>query len=1185
MDYNIALEMGKVSEKRPNSQITDNRKDGLVNLSQGQQVSGTVLTVEEQITIDFDGQKVTASKEVLPGAVPGERKTFEVVKVNSSEIELRLVNGTKRERSQTIKAVMIKGKDWEKVLANKEQGILRTEKEQSVRETADKLKEIGTKFTQWDCIQLEREGFPAEALTVDGLYEAINRIKSEIADRKKTNTGQPWKALLGEDPFEKGQAFPASVGTIKESDIAARLRKENLPDTTQNIDGINKALALSDTVARLDDKAMKYLIASEADPTIENIYKAYYSGSTGSQAFKLTGFEWSQLEGQVKTVIEDAGYEVNQENLAEARWLIENQLPLTPRTFDYKKVLQDLKGQADKNMVLDRIVEGMKDGAAPKDVSLAVRGISELQRVITDAGTISRDAVTYAVREKRELTIKNLTGIQSDLSAGRIQPEELTGPEEAVTGAKVTEKAILQAEDPEVPAAAEDRSLPGNTAGSDPEAEEQNASSRQEYEVLKAQRQLEELRLKMTLEAAQRLEKKGISVETERLEKVVEELRRLEDSYYQRLLKEAEAEDMPEAVEILKNTTQSMEQLRYVPSAVLGSTLAGRMNQTIPGLLSEGMKLQAVFEKAGTAYETLMTVPNPEYGDSIHKAFARVDSLLSELNIENTLENQRAARILGYNRMEITKETLGQVKAYDMEVSSLIRNLHPAVTVRMIKEGINPLQMPVSELNNAIERMKEEQGNTAEDKFSTYLHRLEKENGITSEERKAYIGLYRLLYNIEKSDGAVLGAVVKADQEVTLANLLTAVQTGRKGGVNTAVDDGFGMLTGLTRPKESISQQLEGMGSAGEGEAGSREQEAEPAERLQYLNRVLKQVTEEASPEKLLKLQQGEQMQGVSQYMAEGGTLSAASQSAEGSGLWENLRDVSLEKLLEQLQETAADGAGEEELHARKVQQIRELGRNAEQSLRFLNDYRMESTPQNIMMANQLLSNGLNPTLRQLKKQSENHDENLEQGLKELDELSDTLIDKSSMNEAFEKLEVQAKTMLEQACFGGVIDSSRLAELKMIGQQAVFLRRLASREFYRIPIETAKGVTNMNLTVLRGSQSAGRVSATVWSEALGDIKAEFSLKDRTLKGFITCSSRDGLGRLQANTSELIQAAGESNVSLKQLDFGLHGRENDSYSYQNPEITEQSTLPGNETERILYRLAKAVVQTVSLAENS
>ncbi len=1145
MVFGASLEVNKkiTARRSSGSQMTveqHKNSEGMAYLKPRQVITGTVVAVDEQVTLDFDGQKVVTSKEVLKYAAPGESKTFEVIKASNTEIELKLLEGNVKALRQTIKAITVKEKDWETMRSQKEQAAKQAEKEKTCREALTKLEEVSIKFTEQDYKALEREGFLAETLSVNGLYEAINRVKAAMTQVGTVDTQQ---------------AGEGSSVKITEVEITARLKEEKLPVTKQNIDRIQKAIALSDTVVKIDDKAMKYLIAREAEPTIENIYKAYYSGSAKNQEKRkaLTDKEWGELEGQVKEVIREAGYEVNTENLSDARWLLENELPVTSRTFTYKKKLDEIKANTGTDIILDRIMEGMKSGTVPKDVTLATQSIPALEHIITNINTIGEEAVTYAIDEKLELNIKNLAAVQEDLSSGKISANK--------------GKAEETEDFPE---------------DSEYKVGEENPPANRDYVEVKAKRQLEEIRLKMTIEAARRLENKGIHIETERLEKVVEELRKLEDSYYKKLLSEAEAEGTTEALHTLRTTTQNIDQLKRLPCAILGATLAERTTQTLPSLISSGTKLIADFEKAGITYETLGTVPNAEYGDSIRKAFSNMDSLLSELNIENTQANQRAVRILGYNSMEITQEAIDQVKAYDKQVTSVMHNLHPAVTVRMIKEGVNPLSMPIDELNTVIDRMKEEQGISSEDKFSNYLHKLERENGITPQERKAYIGIYRLLYNVEKSDGAALGAVIKADQEVTLSHLLTSVQTRRRGSVSAAIDDEFGILTGLNRNKESIAEQIKGFSNPMEETLNDNaRKEARQEEQEKYLDRVVKQIAEEISPEKLRNLQQAGGMMAAAQE-----ALSAeTSANAADNDLWETIKNVPLEKLLEQLQEMAEGEDTSGERYMQKVQQIRELYKNSEQSLRFLKDYQMTGSPQNIMIANHILSNGSSPIVRLLKRQNENSIENSENKLKELYEISDTLIDKSSMNEAYISLETQAKEALTQACSQETIDSSKLAELKNIGQQMTFLRNMASREFYQIPIETEKGITNMNLTILRGSGITGRVSVTVWSKELGNIKAEFSLKEKSVKGFIACDDRHGLKRLQREAAEIETAAKESNINLKQLDFGISDIDYESYNYQNPKNLGQSTEEDLNAERALYRLAKAIVQTVRLAENN
>jgi hypothetical protein len=359
----------------------------------------------------------------------------------------------------------------------------------------------------------------------------------------------------------------------------------------------------------------------------------------------------------------------------------------------------------------------------------------------------------------------------------------------------------------------------------------------------------------------------------------------------------------------------------------------------------------------------------------------------------------------------------------------------------------------------------------------------------------------------------------------------------------------------------------------------TNEKEIRLEEQTRYLGRILNQITDELSPEKLLKLAQDH-----SQADAH---ANAGSTDTTGSndGIWNRIKDISAEQLLQKLQQEQVSDPITEEIQVQKVEQLRELCGKAEQSIRFLNDFQMNSTPQNITLANHILTNGTSPIVKLLKKKNENDNENLTDSIKELKDLSDTIIDKSSMSEAYEKLEEKAKQMLEGACSEETLDSRRLAELRSTAMQMSFLRTMASREFYQIPIQTAKGITNVNLTILRGGESGGKVAVTVISEQLGDIKAEFSLKQQTLKGFISCDNQNGIEKLRAHISEIEKTAKDNNIILKQMDFGISNRENDTYSYQNPENGQHSSNRNNQTERMLYQIAKSIVQTVRLAEDS
>jgi hypothetical protein len=1164
MKFNLSLEIEKntnAAGRLAYNRIEGDKETGLSFWKKGRQITGTVIAVTDQVVLDLCGQKVNTSKEVLPNVVPGDEKKFEVTKVTGNIIELMLVGEDVGKGRLSAVTLMQLGKDKDNFLTLYEKKAQNSEKEKNVGHIKKNLEEVALKLTEQDYKRLEEEGFAVDKLSVEELCLELNRAKAEQVKR--------------ENPIYLIQT------EASKQQIAARLAAENLPVTEEAIQKVASALNFGKAAQRIDDKVVKTLIANDSEPTIANLYKACYSGETKGQesARRLTAKAWEELKPQVEEVIAEAGYPVNEENLEEAKWLIENRLPLTKQTFAYKKELEAIKTDLTKEQLFDRIMTAMKNGTAPLEASLHSNPEFSYGKLMEEIHSISQDTLSQAVQNQEELTIKNLAFLAGETGkAGETErTRENTADNICQSAADISAKAdvfegteTFDKEDVfrrrEEASGKEDISVrtdtsegtgtgklevsraggerkevfdEENTETEGKEIETSPEAAKKEYviEEIKAHRQLEEIRLKMTREAAARLDKMGVSVRTEPLEKVVDALRELEDQYYRELLTAADADASEKNMQILRETTQSVLQLKQTPVSVLGATLPENRSITIQRLLTEGNHLQARYMQAGEAYETLMTVPNREYGDSIQKAFMNMGPLLSELAIEDTQANQRAVRILGYNGIEITKENIAKAKSYDLEVTTMIRNLHPAVTVRMIKEGHNPLDMPIRELNQTIIRMREEQGITSDEKFSTYLRKLEKTDGITQEERKAYIGIYRLLHQVEKSDGAALGAVLKAGQEVTLDHLLTAVRTYRKGGMDAAVNDTFGMLQKVSYKGETISDQLD------------------------YMKQMVKQVKDSLSPGKLKNI--------------------AFSSEPE---IWNRMKDISMEKLFELLTQAESMPSEEKEIYTEKVKELREICENADPEIRFLNELKVPCNISNIRMANHILSNDDSPIKKLFHLKNKKNSRNSENILKETTELTDTLIDKNSMQKAYEEFEQKAQAALEQVMGEEIIDSRTLAERKNIAQQMTFLKTLAEKEFYRIPIETGHGITNMNLTIIRGAQNAGKVNVTVWSDKIGSVRAELSLKKKKLNGYISCNDREGLEALQKASGIIGQMAEEDGLVIQKLDYVLQKKDAEENIYPYSGKEEERAEAGAEAERKLYRLAKALVLTVQAAES-
>lgn len=255
-------------------------------------------------------------------------------------------------------------------------------------------------------------------------------------------------------------------------------------------------------------------------------------------------------------------------------------------------------------------------------------------------------------------------------------------------------------------------------------ATDKTAYTKSGLDLLTARRQLEETRLKMTSEANLSLLKKGISIDTMELSQLVEELKTQENEYYSRLLSGDGIAPKEADVALFRNVMDTSEALKAMPAYALGIHPVDET--TLQSLYEDGAALKDTFEKAGERYETMMTAPRQDMGDSISKAFRNVDDILNDLGVEATEENRRAVRILGYNGIEITEDSIIQMKAADEEVQRMFKNMTPAVVTQLIKQGINPLEMKISDLNRVAEQVRSEVGKDDNQKFSEYLYKLEK---------------------------------------------------------------------------------------------------------------------------------------------------------------------------------------------------------------------------------------------------------------------------------------------------------------------------------------------------------------------------------------------------------------------------------------------------------------------------
>ena len=625
-----------------------------------------------------------------------------------------------------------------------------------------------------DYKKMQEEGFSLDDTTSNKIVTVTDKIKAQLAKAGVDIS------KFGDD-LDLEQLAQITGSPELAVQIANSLREADLPLADDNFKQIAETVNMADSLSALDDGAVKYLIDNRLEPTVRNIYFAEHSASAGYIPAEQQDI--SSFLPQVKNVIASAGLEVNDDTIATSKWMLENDIPLTKENLTYAQALRQTGLTTGAEDIAALAAEAVSEGKSAQD-AVILSGYTWMEQAKDAVDTVENatdEDLAYIVEKGLPLTLDSLREAAANRTSG-------TAASESQASGTVS-SSEAQSEDAAQSIANESYTPKGQ-------------------QLLTARRQLEEIRLAMTVEANYRLLKQGVSIDTEPLVKLVEQLKDQENAYYKNLLISEGVDVNDEQVELFREVDKKVSDMRYVPAYVLG--MKDAEVSTINGVHKAGMELKSSFEKASQQYETLMTAPRTDLGDSIQKAFRNVDDILNDLDMELTDENRRAVRILGYNSIEITQDSVFQMKAADEEVQRVFKNMTPAVVTQMIKRGINPLEMDFTSLNQEAENIKsEESGREDNRRFSEYLWKMEQNHEISEEERSSYIGIYRLIRQVENTDGAAIGALIQQGSPLTMKNLLTAVRSEKRSNkMDYSVDSDFNGVSG-TSNGSSITDQIE----------------------------------------------------------------------------------------------------------------------------------------------------------------------------------------------------------------------------------------------------------------------------------------------------------------------------------------------------------------------------------------
>ncbi len=1060
----------------------------------GQVVQGVISGVSDKVSISFNGAEVSVPASSVQNATEGETRNFKIMEVSKERIVLKEVGRADSSESRAMIATTVSASSYSFSDHLNDSGKISGAKQQAGQNIAV--------LTGGDYQSMESEQGALEEYKASALDRTIERHKEN----------RQWQQENVQKNIENSKEYRETIKNLQEqgvtqlmdpAQIENALREADLPVTKANVARIASAVQMTTILPELSQDAEAYILENQMAPTIENLYHGQYSASGALDISVVDEEVWQQLQGQITGLLQENGISVDEAVLADAKWLFANEIAVTPENINAMQVMRNISENMTPEKVLDQIIYAMQTGASPEQASLDDRQI-----------VIAIDALQ---------TLEEIT------------PEDVENTVRNVGQSEVTMQQLKQSVDVRNSGQNERKDRDNVTEAS--EAQQNGGSQTDNRPIFSemitvTQRQLEELRLRMTLPAAVRMAQKGIDIQVTPLKALVEELRQQEQEDYQEILPDIKLDESQ--WDQVEDSIAQAEDIRKAPASILGIGARQHELLTMNVLHRAAVSAAAQTRQYQTDYEAVGTQVRTDLGDSIQKAFQNVPELLDSLGMEDTQANQRAVRILGYNSLEITEQNVTKVKELDAQVNSVLDHMKPTLVMKLVQQGENPLDLPLDELDQRLARLADEQDISSEEKYSRYLWRLEQEQGLTKQERDGYIGLYRLMHQVEASDGAAIGSVMEAGWEMNLRSLLKAVRTEKRKGVDARIDDDFGGLSDLRYTSKNITQQID---NAFSGKEFSGESSSDSTR--QYYERLSRQIMNEMEPAALREISDGDM---------------------------EQLLDHSLERLQEQLKQAEGSQETQQRLYEQLASQLRETVEQSQESIRYLEQMGLPDTINNIQAAQQLIYQNYDVYHEIHERRRDVSGEEQDELRQSMEEIPDSLDQEDMLLQSYDRLGQSMEKILEHSYEKEMITSDELRGLKQLRTGMIFQSSRAGRYSYDVPVVTGDQVTTMNVTLIQGEEDTGRVQIY-----MDNISAEFRVQQGEIKGLVLCDDREGYDTLSGDGEKLTQALQQDGYNVKNI----------SYSMNHRSRVEAMTAKAGEKvpSSSLYRIAKTVVRYV------
>lgn len=879
-------------------------------------------------------------------------------------------------------------------------------------------------------------------------------------------------------------------------EVAMTLKENNKPVTEENITKLQEKVEKLDSIGAVSRPMIKYMINNNLQVNTDNLYVAKHSTSVEKPEVTapISDGEWEELKSSIVKNLESYGINVNDEVMKNTRWMVENNILVTPSNVLKVTDMVNLGDELSKNtnLLLEDFVQD--------------RGYIETAIEVVNNG--NEEQIEQLVLSNKEITILNMKKLSEENSKEYLEERK-----------EIFEK-------------------------------EETYSKENTDKINAAIKQLEEARVLMSTGACSILIKNGMDIMVSKISDIVAKLKEADNNYANAVFENVrEDQATPEDIRIFNESVWYMKDFKNTPNLVLGQVIKGETDFYINDITDSGKELANKLNTAQISYETLGTKPNSQLGDSIKKAFNNVESLLSELDILPTGANKEAVKILSYNEIDLSQENVTKIKMLSSEVDRLVENLTPRTTAYLISNGINPLKTDIFQLNDILQNINEELNIDEVEKYSEYLWKLEKNNNISKEDRSSYIGIYKALNLINKNSKKAVGAVAKQGSEFTMSNLLTMARSENSKNKEVAIDDEVGLTKQVILGENNLGVLLGNF---------SNYEDIKKRYETNIISQAYNEISPENIQEVIemdgdLSNKSGDNSQNQGQNQGQNDNNLGSSQTDQeyleitveqlvdtmikgSSSTYIKDKPVNILNNHSNLWDSMEEGTGnsssiENEAVKEKLKEFTELNYISEESLQTILNDGTKINIENLMAAfnlNTYKGGFFSKSFNSLKK---------EESSKIKSKCSDIIDNIDNGDKLVNSIEDLRDTTRDISINSTDVNVD-INQMRQMNKTLNYIVNAAKNDTYYIPVELEDETSLIKLTVKKGTDQVGKITIETSDFKAGGFYGEFNLNSNKLKGYILCDNKTLADAFSNNIDDFCKEIRERDINIGKINVIL-----------------------------------------------